>query len=91
MTTNQTKDARLQIRLGRQLKDLIERAAILSGQNMSDFATTVLAERARQVVEKHETTVLSNRDRDLFLAILDRDYEPNEALKRASKRLSRNV
>jgi uncharacterized protein (DUF1778 family) len=85
MATEQ-KNVRLDFRLNRQLKELIERAALLTGQNVSDFAVSVLAERARQVVQEHETTVLSDRDRDLFLAMLDRDAEPNEALKKAAKR-----
>ena len=30
--------------------------------------------------------VLSNRDRDIFLAMLDADEEPNEAMKAAAER-----
>ena len=30
-------------------------------------------------------TILSNRDRDIFLAILASDDEPNEAMKRAAR------
>jgi len=86
MATGHKNEARLDFRLNRQLKDLIERAALLTGQNVSDFAVSVLTERARQVVQEHETTVLSDRDRDLFLAMLDKDAEPNEALKKAAKR-----
>ncbi|MBI1918088.1 MAG: DUF1778 domain-containing protein [Planctomycetes bacterium] len=91
MATGHKNEARLGVRLNKQLKELIERAALLTGQNVSDFAVSVLAERARQVVQDHETTVLSDRDRDLFLAMLDKDAEPNEALKKAANRLRSRV
>ncbi len=34
--------------------------------------------------EPEPTPTLSNRDRDIFLALLDADHEPNEALKAAA-------
>lgn len=79
-------DARLDFRLSSELKDLIAEAAVLTGQSLSDFAVSTLAETARQIVAQHRTTVLTNRDRDAFLAILDADQEPNEALRDAAKR-----
>ena len=84
MATLPKNDARLNFRLNSRQKDLIERAACITGQSVSDFATSTLVERARRIVEHH--TVLSNRDRDIFLAMLDADPEPNAALKRAVKR-----
>ncbi len=74
-------EARLDFRLATENKRLIEQAAIISGQTVSDFVLSNVLKTAHEVVEKHHTTVLSNRDRDLFLALLDTDDEPNEALK----------
>jgi uncharacterized protein (DUF1778 family) len=89
MTVSQKKqksDSRLDFRLNRQVKDVIERAAAVSGQSVSDFAVSALYRTAKEVLEKEQTTRLSSRDRDLFLALLDSDAKPNEALKRAARR-----
>jgi uncharacterized protein (DUF1778 family) len=83
-------NARLEFRLSKQSKELIERAAVLSGQTVSDFATSMLVENARRVVQAHHVTTLSDRDRDQFLKMLDSSKGPNEALKRAAKRYRRS-
>ena len=82
----QKSDSRLDFRLNRQVKEVIERAAAVSGQSVSDFALSALYRTAKEVLEREQTTRLSNRDRDIFLAMLDSDAKPNEALKRAAKR-----
>lgn len=74
--------ARLDFRLAAENKRLIEQAAVISGQTVSDFVLSNVIKTAQEVVEKDHTTVLSNRDRDLFLAMLDANDEPNEALKK---------
>ena len=86
MATRQKSDARLDFRLNRQFKELIDQAASLMGQSVSDFAVSTLVEKARRIVHESSMTVLSDRDRDIFLALLDSDARPNEALKRAAKR-----
>ena len=83
---NQKSNARLDFRLNRQVKEVIEQAAAVSGQSVSDFAVSALYRTAKEVLEREQTTRLSNRDRDVFLALLDSDAKPNEALKRAAKR-----
>jgi uncharacterized protein (DUF1778 family) len=83
---DQKSDARLDFRLNRQVKEVIEQAAAVSGQSVSDFAVSALYRTAKEVLEREQTTHLSNRDRDVFLALLDSDAKPNEALKRAAKR-----
>lgn len=82
----QKSNSRLDFRLNRQVKEVIERAAVVSGQSVSDFAVSALYRTAKEVLEREQTTHLSNRDRDVFLAMLDSDAKPNEALKRATKR-----
>jgi uncharacterized protein (DUF1778 family) len=81
-----TLEARLDVRLSRQLKELIQEAAELTGQSLTDFAVSTLAETARRIVQQNSMTVLSNRDRDVFLTLLDADDPPNEALRKAAKR-----
>jgi len=81
-----TVSARIDFRVNRELKEVIERAAIVSGQSLTDFAVTALLQSATKVLERQERTRLSDRDRDAFLALLDSKAEPNAALKRAAKR-----
>ncbi len=72
-------------------KDLIEEAASLTGQSLTDFAITTLLKEAAAVVKTHRQIRLSNRDRDLFLALLETDDEPSETLKRAAEKYKQQM
>lgn len=85
------KPARFNFRLPAEIKDRIEKAAIISGVTVTDFAINVLADSADEVLEKQHTRILSDRDRDIFLAMLDEDVEPNEALLKAVEEYKRRV
>lgn len=85
--SSSTRGARLNFRLPAELKQTIEEAAAYLGQSVSDFAVSTLVDRAQHIIQAHHVTRLSNRDRDIFLAILhDENAEPNEALKAAAQR-----
>ncbi len=88
MTTS-TLDARMDFRLPNQAKELIEQAASLTGQSLSDFAVSTLLERARQILQQESVRTLSRRDAERFLAMLD-EAEPNEALRKAAERYKAN-
>lgn len=75
--------ARLNFRLPPEAKEKIERAAIAEGLTITDFAIHALVNVADEVLERHHTRKLTDRDRDIFLAMLDADDEPNEALRSA--------
>ncbi len=75
--------ARLNFRLSSEAKEKIERAAVASGLTVTDFAVHSLINTAEAVLERQHMRKLTNRDRDVFLALLDADDEPNEALKKA--------
>ena len=76
----------MNFRLPLEVKHFIERAAIVSGMTVTDFAISSLLERAQEVLDRQEQRILSDRDRDLFLALLEEEAEPNEALKQAAQR-----
>jgi uncharacterized protein (DUF1778 family) len=78
--------ASLSVRLPSHIKERIERAAVVSGLTITDFAISVLADSADEVLERHNTRTLSDRDRDLFLKTLDNPPKPNDALRRAAER-----
>ena len=69
------------IDLPAELMPIVEQAAALRGQSVSEFAVATLADNAERVIQQHQITKLSNRDRDIFLAMLDDEHaEPNAAL-----------
>ncbi|MBX3415398.1 MAG: DUF1778 domain-containing protein [Pirellulales bacterium] len=85
-------DARLNFRLPAELKRIIEEAAAELGQTVSDFAISTLVQTAHRVIQSREVTVLSDRDREAFMAILDdKSAKPNRALKEAAKQYRREV
>ena len=75
---------RMNFRLDPQQKNLIERAATTAGQSVTEFAITHLVKEARNVLREQETTVLCDRDRRVFMSMLDADAQPNAALKNAA-------
>lgn len=86
------RSARLDFRLPPELKEVIEAAAAHRGQSVSDFAISTLVQSARGVIQEQAVTVLSNRDRDLFLALLDDvEAEPNAALRKAAERYKKHL
>ena len=89
-TTSDSNDARLNFRLPGNLKALIEQAATELGQSVTDFAISSLVRDAREVLQQSQRTRLTDRDRDIFLAMLDKvDARPNAALKAAAGRYKR--
>jgi len=82
--TTSENNARLSFRLNERHKRLIERAARSLGQTVTEYAVPTLIAEARETLHKSHTTELSQRDSELFLAMLDSDAEPNKALKRAA-------
>ncbi|HWX41763.1 MAG TPA: DUF1778 domain-containing protein [Blastocatellia bacterium] len=85
MRTARTGSVRLEMRLERRAKTLIERAASLTGQTVTDFAVSNLVDSALATIERHQRLVLSDRDRDLFLQALDRPAKPMPELLKAGR------
>ncbi|MHB8902529.1 MAG: type II toxin-antitoxin system TacA family antitoxin [Thermoguttaceae bacterium] len=84
-------DARLNFRLPPELKQIIEQAAAHTGQTVSDYAVSILVQNARRVIEEHDRTELSRRDRDAFVKLLDDETaKPNRALAAAARKYKRH-
>ena len=79
-------EARIDFRISTEAKKLIERAAAAQGRSLSDFAKEVLTTRAQAVLEAYEIVQLSDRDRDIFLQMLDDDSPLDPALVAAARR-----
>ncbi len=87
MSNSTAKEARLNFRLPSDLKEVIEEAATAMGQSVSDYAIATLVKSSQIVLQQSQTTVLSNRDRKTFMALLDSsDAKPSRALTEAAKR-----
>lgn len=83
-----TKQARLGLRLSEEHKARIECAAAMTGQTTNAFVASEMLRRSNEILEKEETRRLSNRDRDIFLALLEADPEPTKAAKEAAVRFN---
>lgn len=80
-----SKSENIHFRVSSQEKEIIEKAIVVSGQSLTDFATCSLLNAANEILEREYVTILSNQDRDRLLAMLDDDEEPNEAFRQAAE------
>jgi uncharacterized protein (DUF1778 family) len=82
LSTNETnrirKDARLEARVTIEQKLLLERAAGLRGQNLTEFMVAVLAEAATQIIKDRELIELTDLDRQVFADALLNPVPPSD-------------
>jgi uncharacterized protein (DUF1778 family) len=71
---------RIDLRVTRDQKEVLARAAVLSGLSMSSFLVAKGLNEAKKIVSKNESVVLTNRDRDLFYSLLKNPPKPNKNL-----------
>jgi uncharacterized protein (DUF1778 family) len=81
--------SRLDLRIDNEDRSLIEQAAAIARQSLSDFIIPTAVHKARRIIKQHHTTVLSERDWKAFLEMLDSDAAPNAALRKAISRYNR--
>jgi uncharacterized protein (DUF1778 family) len=84
------KSERLDVRVTREHKRLIEKAALVTGQPVTSFVLSSALDRAREALEGESRTLLSERDGRAFLRMLEEDRAPAEALARAVRRSRRH-
>jgi uncharacterized protein (DUF1778 family) len=86
-TNRLAKNARLEARVTIEQKQLLERAASLRGQNLTEFMISVLADAATQTILDSELIALTDRDRQAFAAALLNPTAPSAQAnaKRATK------
>lgn len=78
-----TKDSHIYLRVTQEQKELLERVASLKNLSLSAYTLFHLLPVAKQDIDTHERLVLSNRDRDLFLSIMENPPELKGKLKAA--------
>ncbi|NJK58482.1 MAG: DUF1778 domain-containing protein [Pleurocapsa sp. SU_5_0] len=65
------KDSRIDLRVTKEQKALLEEAASIKGVSLSAYTLLNLLPLAQQDIENRERLRLSNRDRDLFVSALE--------------------
>lgn len=80
------KPERLEARVTREQKQLIERAAELEGRSITDFVVASAQSAARQVIQDHEILKLTARDREVFVQALLNPPKPTDKLRQAVRR-----
>ena len=72
------QNARLEARVTEEQKQLMERAAFLRGQNLTEFMVAVLAETSLQIIKDREVIELTDRDRQAFANALLNPPAPSD-------------
>lgn len=81
------KQDRIDFRVDERIKAQFVEAAEVSGMNLSTFMIAAAQEQAVRVQRRQQAVTLSDRDRDRFLAAIERPARPApEAMRRARER-----
>ncbi|EAU5656489.1 DUF1778 domain-containing protein [Salmonella enterica] len=81
------KKQRIDLRLNEDDKHMIEEAAALTNQSISQFMVSTASERAAEVIDQHRRLLLNEKSWNLVMEAITNPPAPNDRLKRAAKRL----
>ena len=82
---------RLEARITREQKRIIERAAGLRGTSVTDFVVASAQQAATNTIKDYEMMSLSGEAREAFVNALLNPPGPNAAAKRAAVRYQRRI
>lgn len=78
-----SRATRLGFRVDSETKKQVQRAAALERRSITDYCLTALTRATRETISRHDSLVLSERDREVFFDALIHAPEPNARLRRA--------
>ncbi|EAO5395261.1 DUF1778 domain-containing protein [Salmonella enterica] len=81
------KKQRIDLRLNEDDKNMIEEAAAMTNQSISQFMVSTASERAAEVINQHRRLILNEESWDLVMDAISNPPLPNDRLKRSAKRL----
>lgn len=81
------KKQRIDLRLNEDDKNMIEEAAAMTNQSISQFMVSTASERAAEVINQHRRLILNEESWDLVMDAISNPSLPNDRLKRSAKRL----
>lgn len=90
-TGRTSREERLEIRLTREQKWLLERAAAVQGSSVAEFARQAMQAAALKTVTEQEVLKLSPRDQEAFAVALLDPSQPNVRLRRAYARYRESI
>jgi uncharacterized protein (DUF1778 family) len=79
------RSRRLELRLAPDEKEIIDRAAALSGSNTTDFVRSTMLATSREAIRAHELIGLTAEGSRIFVEALMDPPEPNEHLRDLAK------
>ena len=82
MTAIAPKDSRLAVRMSAFDKQLIERAAAVKGQNVTEFVVSNALDSAKQVLKEQNIYLVSNEHFEWLMDFLEQSDRRNEGLER---------
>ncbi len=91
MATSAMRDERLDARVTREEKEMIETAASLSGTSASDFIRVATRRAAMNTIREHEVLTLNEETRRVFVEALLSPPKPNEKAIAAARRLKKEI
>jgi uncharacterized protein (DUF1778 family) len=80
MVATVNKDATINVRIQAAQRDLIDRAAVVSGKSRSEFMLESACEKARDVILDQTFFQLDPEQYEKFLELLDRPCDRDQAL-----------
>ncbi|AEN67314.1 protein of unknown function DUF1778 (plasmid) [Enterobacter soli] len=83
------KKQRIDLRLNEDDKSMIEEAAAMTNQSISQFMVSTASERAAEVIDQHRRLILNEESWNLVMEAISNPPAPNDRLKRAAKRLQK--
>ena len=81
-----SKMHRLEARITKDTKVLLQRAATLEGRSVTDFVINAVREAATRTVQQAELMKFTARDQELFAKALLEPYAPAPRLREAANR-----
>ena len=82
---------RLDARVTKEEKRVVETAASLRGISVTDLMRTAITDAANKIIREKETLTLSEREREAFVQALMNPAQPNDAAIAAVRRYRREV
>ena len=76
-------DARFDLKMDAEEKDIVSRAAALMGTTMAAFVRMAAKEKARELLDRESRITMTAQDFQAFTAALDGPFTPNAALQNA--------
>src|SRR5579862_6657657 len=66
-----TRSEQVSLRVPPRTKEILQQAAAIAGQSLTDFMVSTSAEKARQLVEQHRVITMGQSSYNEFVAALD--------------------